>query len=1222
MHHHPFVTDWSSGAAILAAILVVSSAAAQLPNGPSVQVGTVDHSVNGRTMTIEQHSRHGIVNYQSFGIGADNTVTISLPSDDARYLARVVGNDVSRIFGSLNSPRGTVVLTNPAGIFFGRNAKVDVAHLVASTLDITDADFLTDQLTFHGDGGLIVNLGDITAETVALLGESVINAGSISADSVALGAGRDAVVQHRVLDGRVTIDFSEMTVPEALVVNDGNIRAGSWATKNTLQLVSAGSVVTGTQSELDAGGDVTITGGSGVVDVAGDITSRSGSVRISSGGALFAAAAIKAVDDVELTAVQSVLGENRLVSGRGMVRVNAGAAVTFDGAIAALSGVIVDAAASVFLDGKIETEADIVVNYGREILLESTLPEMEQVVVNGRVLGGTIHLGGGGVFHAFNTATGVSVVASGWGESGLYTGAEWSSGPVLFRGDYDWCSLSALYRQRQNVSDDWAGVTWDSVNWDVLRLIRVNGAGVALPTNPTVIHGDVDHDYSNAGILEISQSTSDGIVNYDSFDIGEGGLVDVNLPGASSRFLARVVAGGESEILGTLQADRGRVFLVNPAGIVFGDSAHVDVSNLVAATMRVSDDDFLDRSVSWTGGHGSDISISGSFEGSLEFIAAGILDVMFAEFDSCGVVFDAGSHVLIEDSTFEGAVDIVAGHDVVVDGGFVNISRITAGGRVAVESLDDLTVGDIRAGAAVELEAHDSLTVGDISAAAIELKGDGVSAGVLESETVAITSTDRVSVSRITTDSSIIIDATTGVSVSGDLRAGGGDVAVLSGSSVRMNGDVSAGGAILIQSTGLVTVTGDIVATGGDVHVESGASVRVDRAVSAAGSVTVEADGDVDLKRGVTSDADGILIDADGAMTGYDDIRAAGSITVRAGGPLSVYGKVETVDETIHLSSGDAVALFQSIHAGGDILLESAGELDLYADVRSQHSAIDVAAGEALNLYDVLDAHQSIGIRGGDIRLLGGLTSHSSSVDVVASGDLMAHSRTIAGDDISLRAGGSFTGAGESISRNGSVIIAAGKSTAVTGELSAAVDVRLSAGGDLRHDGIIAEGARNVDILSVSGDVILSRTIGAHGDLRIEAGERIFIDSELHSLQGSIDLVATNGTINLAAPIAGGDIVNVNSAPLVNAFSDLSDFSTRSGLLLGNTISANFAEVRVADTSVADIARNIAQLRRAESRVKSGDAVVYRAMQFPSDSHPVKRVPKIVIDFDTYEGSN
>src|SRR6185437_14995562 len=109
-------------------------------------------------------------------------------------LNRVLGADPSIIMGNLSS-NGKVFLVNPNGILFGPGAQVNVAGLVASTLNISDANFMAGQYKFSGaGGGVVLNRGSINAADggyVALLGASVGNQGVITAKfgTVALAAG-------------------------------------------------------------------------------------------------------------------------------------------------------------------------------------------------------------------------------------------------------------------------------------------------------------------------------------------------------------------------------------------------------------------------------------------------------------------------------------------------------------------------------------------------------------------------------------------------------------------------------------------------------------------------------------------------------------------------------------------------------------------------------------------------------------------------------------------------------------------------------------------------------------------------------------------------------------------------------------------------------------------------------------------------------------------------
>ena len=88
-----------------------------------------------------------------------------------------------------------VWLINPNGVLFGQNSQVNVAGLVASTLNIGDDNFLNGLYLFSGNGtGSVVNLGNLVARNggyVGLLAPNVRNEGVVSAmqGSVVMAAG-------------------------------------------------------------------------------------------------------------------------------------------------------------------------------------------------------------------------------------------------------------------------------------------------------------------------------------------------------------------------------------------------------------------------------------------------------------------------------------------------------------------------------------------------------------------------------------------------------------------------------------------------------------------------------------------------------------------------------------------------------------------------------------------------------------------------------------------------------------------------------------------------------------------------------------------------------------------------------------------------------------------------------------------------------------------------
>ena len=181
--------------AVAVAASFVASEAFALPTGADIRGGQgAVSSPNAGSVVVRQDSARLAIDWQSFGIAAGESVRFLQPGASSIALNRVLGNSRSEIFGNL-SANGQVFLLNANGVLFGRSAQVDVGGLVASTLDISPADFMAGKTTFSGgNGGGVVNQGRLSAASggyVALLGPVVRNEGVIEArmGTVALAAG-------------------------------------------------------------------------------------------------------------------------------------------------------------------------------------------------------------------------------------------------------------------------------------------------------------------------------------------------------------------------------------------------------------------------------------------------------------------------------------------------------------------------------------------------------------------------------------------------------------------------------------------------------------------------------------------------------------------------------------------------------------------------------------------------------------------------------------------------------------------------------------------------------------------------------------------------------------------------------------------------------------------------------------------------------------------------
>jgi len=275
------------------------------------------NAAGGTNQSINQTSQSAIYNWQSFDIGSASSVTFSFPTQNSSALNRVTGSSApSQIFGSLKSQYtnpdptqapltgGSVYLINANGILFGHNAQVNVGALIASTLNVKDANYLSgltnsvagQGASFSYDAGLVPSLftddrnfvvvdpgAKITTASggrVFLFAKNVQNAGTITSPDgqVALAAGASVYLQDPTV--------------EKLYASEAN--ANYPAVKGLLVEVGSGS---GTASNLVGGTIATVRGNTTLVGMAVNQLGRiNATTSVTQNGSVFLLARGDAVD--------------------------------------------------------------------------------------------------------------------------------------------------------------------------------------------------------------------------------------------------------------------------------------------------------------------------------------------------------------------------------------------------------------------------------------------------------------------------------------------------------------------------------------------------------------------------------------------------------------------------------------------------------------------------------------------------------------------------------------------------------------------------------------------------------------------------------------------------------------------------------------------------------------------------------------------------------------
>jgi len=354
----------------------------------------------------------------------------------------------------------------------------------------------------------------------------------------------------------------------------------------------------------------------------------------------------------------------------------------------------------------------------------------------------------------------------------------------------------------------------------VLALIGGQVPISANPADPQVIRGSAKFDSSTAGLLKVLQDSDKAIIDWRTFSIAAGETTQFIQPSDLSAALNRVTGGQVSMLEGALKAN-GRIFLLNPNGVIVGRSGSIDVGSFVASSLDIDDDNF------WNGG---DLHFQGKSEAPV--INLGEIGA------SGGDVFLIGSSVRNEGRIRapKGTVGLAAGNDVLIasSGEERVFVRGAAGGKKAV-GVDNK--GVIEANVA-ELKAHGgnhyALAIrneGRIAATGITRQGGQVllranggkiqSSGVLrarriggEGGTIKIEAGPGPD-SRV--DLSGSADAAAEIGDGGDIAITATDISVASGATITAAaGPIGNGGQALLIAENRLDFHGVVSARGGE----------------------------------------------------------------------------------------------------------------------------------------------------------------------------------------------------------------------------------------------------------------------------------------------------------------------------------------------------------------------------------------------------------------------
>lgn len=139
----------------------------------------------------------------------------------------------------------------------------------------------------------------------------------------------------------------------------------------------------------------------------------------------------------------------------------------------------------------------------------------------------------------------------------------------------------------------------------------------------------------------VVHASDNAIINYRSFDVQADEAVWFQMQDASHRVLNRVNSAHPSHVDGRLISN-GIVYLLNPAGVIFGPHSIVDVNTLMVAAAHLSDDDFINRR-DYFGSIGGNVEVFGHLSAK-EVRLIGLNVIQKGKVDAKTTIYSVGDH--------------------------------------------------------------------------------------------------------------------------------------------------------------------------------------------------------------------------------------------------------------------------------------------------------------------------------------------------------------------------------------------------------------------------------------------------------------------------------------------------------------------------------------------------------------------------------------------------
>ena len=620
--------------------------------------------------------------------------------------------------------------------------------------------------------------------------------------------------------------------------------------------------------------------------------------------------------------------------------------------------------------------------------------------------------------------------------------------------------------------------------------------------------------------------------SFDQFNVGTNETATFTGPSSIDNIISRVTGGDISTIDGTLASDidGANVFLINPAGFIFGANASLDLSG----SLHISSGDYLrfaDEQQFFTGPDG-DITLS---------VAA---PTAFGFLDSAhGAIQIQGSRLNLPS---ENALSLVGGEINIAEQGLISIEQ----GTVQLVGIEGSGEMDIALG-----ETNDVMDFADIRIQAdINVDGEGGGHIGLQGNNIVLENAE-------------LLSRTLGDGVAKDIR-------------LRSTGTVMMDNATFATSTSGAADTGDVVVMAKAIELRNGGRIRsLTTGGGQAGTVHVEAE-QLLVNRDNAERLTGILSSAQSESSGNagDILIESKDIKLLNGGVIrsSTFGEADAgtirIETEQLLVNRDNAERFTGISSGAQPDSKGdAGKIEIMAKVIKLLNGGVIRSstfgeGDAGTIR--IETEQLLVNRDNATRFTG-ISSGAKSPSKGNAGDIMVAAKTI-----ELHNGGVIRSTTFSIGKAGAVRIDGERLLVSRDNTKIASDARSDSSGEAGEVVVVAR----VIELSHEGVITTESQSGGGGQITLQAASLLHLqDSKITSTvaDGSGDggniqigtlvkpqvVILDNSDIIARASAGNGGNIDLNAQFIFQTRNSIIDASSTTGIHGQVSINATDADI-------------------------------------------------------------